>query len=578
MTSARGTPVSSTAWSWLAILLLSAASVRAQQGLPYDWTWHFSPDPAFGGEFGMHMQVVDVNFDGFNDLVASDAQKPASGVIAAGKAFVLFGPSLAESIEIVATNPAPTEKLGWRSMSVGDANGDGEYDVLLGAPGYDAGGLQSTDIGRAHLFLGPDFTTNIVFNDPTPEPGALFGWAVLLADLDGDGLDDVTIGAPYKSRPWGRTLLPDAGQAVVWSSPDYGSSPVVLFQPKPQAYGEYGKNLVAVPPLGGGAGRDLIVDAEYYTPAGQTLGKGFLYRYDGGSLALMSPVYPPMVALLQYAEFGTQADVNGDGTEDLLVYAFGGPAYVAVVLGPAYETAHATFNDEQPLSTGYGDAAAMADLDRDGHLDVLIGEDDYDSSVAGAVHVSWGPDFDRVESFGPNWFGLDIWGLGNAVEAGDIDGDGYPEVFAQTPAFFSGGMIHVLRRRSLQASADTLSVSTGAAIAFTLDLPDERAGHAYLAALSLSDPGAGLILGPGSYLPLQPDGMTNIGLSLLGSPILQGFAGLLDSSGDAAFTLAWPAGAGGDLGGRTLHVAAITAPPGGAPGAGSNALQIALQP
>jgi len=110
---------------------LCSAPIGAQQGLPYDWDYHFSPDPAFGGEFGVHMRIVDINHDGFNDLVASDAQKPALGAIAAGKAFVLFGPTLATFAEVVADNPAPTEKLGLRSISVGHANEYGEDDLLL---------------------------------------------------------------------------------------------------------------------------------------------------------------------------------------------------------------------------------------------------------------------------------------------------------------------------------------------------------------------------------------------------------------------------------------------------------------
>src|SRR6185295_11403047 len=103
-------------------------------------------------------------------------------------------------------------------------------------------------------------------------------------------------------------------------------------------------------------------------------------------------------------------------------------------------------------------------------------------------------------------------------------------------------------------SVSTIAIDAGSSVTFALDLSAAQGSNVYLTALSLTVPVNGLILGPGSYLPLAPDSMTSIGLSLLGTSILQDFAGTLDADGHASFTLNWPAGKGGSLAGSTLHV------------------------
>ena len=94
----------------------------------------------------------------------------------------------------------------------GDANGDGFDDLLVGAPEYDGG---KVDEGLVALFLGsasgPGSTPDWLVESDSK--GAEFGRAVaFVGDLDEDGLDDAVMGAPGQST----VLAPDTGRVLVY--------------------------------------------------------------------------------------------------------------------------------------------------------------------------------------------------------------------------------------------------------------------------------------------------------------------------------------------------------------------------
>jgi hypothetical protein len=86
---------------------------------------------------------------------------------------------------------------GWNVSGAGDVNGDGFDDIIVGAPGYD------NNRGRVYLFFGGpwfkgdlvDKTANVTINGSAY--GDRFGWDVASAgDVNKDGVDDVIVGAP----------------------------------------------------------------------------------------------------------------------------------------------------------------------------------------------------------------------------------------------------------------------------------------------------------------------------------------------------------------------------------------------
>lgn len=126
--------------------------------------------------------IGDLNGDGIPELIlgASDHGQGA------GKFYVLSG---ADGSQLSAVAGNPGERLGASSASPGDVDGDGVDDVAVGAPGG------SDSPGTVYIYSGTG--AGVLHRIPGEENGDLFGHAVVgVGDLDGDGRPDLAIGAP----------------------------------------------------------------------------------------------------------------------------------------------------------------------------------------------------------------------------------------------------------------------------------------------------------------------------------------------------------------------------------------------
>ncbi len=121
---------------------------------------------------------------------------------------------------------------------VGDFNGDGVDDIILGAPGVSRDATDNS--GQAYLIYGRtdgNFNTDLTSftaNDGVVLMGELgsYGGGVVapVADVNGDGLDDLLIGAVGYNSLAGRAYLvfgsDSAGATVDLASP--GSAAIVI--------------------------------------------------------------------------------------------------------------------------------------------------------------------------------------------------------------------------------------------------------------------------------------------------------------------------------------------------------------
>ncbi|KAJ3271041.1 Glycosylphosphatidylinositol specific phospholipase D1 [Terramyces sp. JEL0728] len=96
-------------------------------------------------------------------------------------------------------------KLG-SSIATGDFTGDGQKDLVIGAPGYSSNGFVQNgaaflvqDAAKYHKYAGTieQISTVISFCN---EDGAQFGYSLAVVDYNRDGIDDLAISAPYTGQ------------------------------------------------------------------------------------------------------------------------------------------------------------------------------------------------------------------------------------------------------------------------------------------------------------------------------------------------------------------------------------------
>jgi Ca2+-binding RTX toxin-like protein len=178
----------------------------------------------------------DVNGDGFSDLVigAHFADGPDNTRNSAGESYVVFGRATGlVDIDLASLTPAQgfriygaeaEDRSGTSVALAGDVNGDGYDDLLVGAERADGPGNTRTFSGDSYVVLGR--ATGLVDIDLaslTPAQGFrvygaeaedFSGCCVASAgDVDGDGFDDLLIGAYLADGP-GNTRT-DAGETNV---------------------------------------------------------------------------------------------------------------------------------------------------------------------------------------------------------------------------------------------------------------------------------------------------------------------------------------------------------------------------
>ncbi|MGH8003840.1 MAG: integrin alpha, partial [Limisphaerales bacterium] len=152
--------------------------------------------PAAGDLLGLSMAGMgDVNGDGTADLAAGAPFADRDGKSDAGSVLVFSG--LDGALLFEKNGTFPFDYLGWSVDGVGDVNADGKSDFIGGAPFSNPDG--HFDGGLVLVFSGAD--GSLLFQKSGTQGLEELGWSLAgLGDLNGDGGSDFIIGAPGSNR------------------------------------------------------------------------------------------------------------------------------------------------------------------------------------------------------------------------------------------------------------------------------------------------------------------------------------------------------------------------------------------
>jgi len=327
-----------------------------------------------GDQFGFSVAPAgDVNRDGIPDLIVGAPYADIGLHADVGSAFVISGATGAVLRRFDGTQDG--ELLGFSVAGAGDVNGNGVPDILVGAPGADtAAGISA---GSAFVFSGATGATLRRFNGL--EPYDALGWSVAGAgDVNGDGLDDVLVGAPG-ANPGGRF---EAGSVFLFSSRDASQ---LLRLDGAAELDVFGFSVASGGDVDGDGAPDFIVGApgaDGGCPGGYCLNAGMAAIYSSASGARLGVVRG--IAnndALGRSVASAGGDVNGDGEPDFIAGAPGvdldqdnrdiGAAYAFSGTPPPGQTPvyQGTVGSQK---VGFS-VAGGGDLNGDGLAEVIVG-------------------------------------------------------------------------------------------------------------------------------------------------------------------------------------------------------------
>jgi len=514
----------------------------------------------------------DVNGDGYADVLLGAPYALVNGLYDVGSVFVRSGQD--GSLLFQLDGQVAGDRFGAAIAAAGDVDGDGHPDLLIGATGTDVGGL--VDVGSVFLFSGRTGSLLVRWNGSVA--GDQLGSAVAGGgDLDHDGIPDLLLGSSLAS-PGGRI---NAGSVFAYS----GANSTLLRQwDGAAARDRLGYSLAMAEDVDGDGHDEAIISAKSASPLG-VLAAGEVWVYSG---ATGSQIYH-WTGIGAWDGFGgsvaAAGDTDGDGVSDILIGASYVDPSVSIGGGQAFLYSGANgsllrhWHDLSVHDCGNHRVSGAGDINGDGLADILVGAPfSLPNGIgdAGMVSLYSGADGALLH----RWMGTSYRdNLGSSVAAaGDVNADGQPDLLvgSRGHANSSGAAYVYSFHPYLMANGSQLSVSIGGRLDLQLDFPTAAAFDHYQVLIS----GSGI--GPihhGVDIPLSADAkLVRSHYSYFAMLGQRNMSGTLDAAGDGHAQLLLLPFTASHLIGKTFWMAAIAHPPGQLPAYSSVAVPIVLVP
>lgn len=325
-----------------------------------DWTRWFTLNGAGGGDFlGFAVgRAGDLDGDGLQDVLVGAYGADANGRNS-GALYALRGLDGAQLYRL--DGEGSGDLLGYAVAALGDYDGDGKDDFAVGAP-YFSRGPAGFFAGRVYVVSGADGSL-LDYLDGSAA-GEAFGAALAGADLDGDGLRDLLVGAVGNAGSRGIV------RKYEWS----GAGMVAAGTPVTGAVaGEmFGYSIASLGPADRVAGDEFIVGIPFADDGGADSGAVEVFS-NARSYATLKIDNTPGAHLGISVTGGF--DVSGDGRADLAAGApdaSGGAGQVVVWSGTPGAPVLRTVTGAAGDRFGYS-VALLADADFDGKADLAAG-------------------------------------------------------------------------------------------------------------------------------------------------------------------------------------------------------------